>query len=135
MQAFDSSTFRSKSHFEEDGTQNYLVFQSMYRYRIGNTERISWWNSKGFSDEIIKPSTSSDNSLAPVLSNIGNKTRVKFDGVSLKQDKVTFNHVTIVNIYIVYEISFSDSNNSYTALKKVLFGAVKLIKNTDNDNN
>ena len=137
MQAFDSSSFRSKSHFDEDGTQNYLVFQSMYRYfkRTGNTERISWWNSKGFSDEIIKPSTSSDNSLAPVLSNIGNKTRVKFDGGSLKQDKVTFTHVTIVNIYIVYEISFSDSNNSYTALKKVLFGAVKLIKNTDNDNN
>ena len=109
----------------------------MYRYfkRIGNTENISSWNSKGFSDEIIKPSTTSDNSLAPVLSNIGNKTRVKFDGGSLKQDKVTFTHVTIVNIYIVYEISFSDSNNSYTSLKKVLFGAFKLIKNTDNDNN
>ena len=51
----------------------------MRRYfkRIGNTERISSWNSKGFSDEIIKPSTTSDNSLAPVLSNIGNKTRTK----------------------------------------------------------
>ena len=27
LQTFDSNYFRSKSHFEEDGTQNYLVFQ------------------------------------------------------------------------------------------------------------
>ena len=29
---FDSSCLRGKNHFEEDGTQNYLVFQPMYRY-------------------------------------------------------------------------------------------------------
>ena len=29
---FDSSYFIGKSHFEEDGIQNYLAFQSMYRY-------------------------------------------------------------------------------------------------------
>ena len=28
----DSSHFREKSHFEDDGTQKYLVFQQMYRY-------------------------------------------------------------------------------------------------------
>ena len=27
LEAFDSSYFRTKSHFEEDGTQNYLAFQ------------------------------------------------------------------------------------------------------------
>ena len=32
LQKFDSSYFRGKSYFEEDGTQNYLVFQPMYRY-------------------------------------------------------------------------------------------------------
>ena len=31
-QAFDSSCFRGKSHFEDDDTQSYLVFQPMYRY-------------------------------------------------------------------------------------------------------
>ena len=42
LQAFDSSYFRGKSHFEDDGIQNYLVFQPMYRYfkEIGNTDRI-----------------------------------------------------------------------------------------------
>ena len=29
---FDSNYFRGKSHFEDDGTQNYLLFQPMYRY-------------------------------------------------------------------------------------------------------
>ena len=32
LQTFDSSYFKGKSHFEEDGTQNYLVFQQIYRY-------------------------------------------------------------------------------------------------------
>ena len=32
LKSFDSSYFIGKSHFEEDGTQNYLVFQSMYGY-------------------------------------------------------------------------------------------------------
>ena len=32
LKAFDSSYFHGKSHFEEDGTQNYLVFQPIKRY-------------------------------------------------------------------------------------------------------
>ena len=66
------------------------------------------WKSKGLSDEVIKPPTTSGNSLAPALSYIGNKARVKFNGSCLKQAKITFTHGTIVNMYIVY-----DSNNNY----------------------
>ena len=42
LQKFDSSYFRGKSHFEEDGAQNYLAFQPMYRYfkRIAGSGRI-----------------------------------------------------------------------------------------------
>ena len=63
----------------------------MYRYfkKIDNTEPIS----------LSKPNVS-DNFLAPALSYIGNKTRVKFDGSCLKQDKITFTHGKIVNICI-----------------------------------
>ena len=32
LETFDSIYFRGKTHFEEDGTQNYLVFQPIYRY-------------------------------------------------------------------------------------------------------
>ena len=32
VKTFDSSYFIGKIYFEEDGTQDYLVFQPMYRY-------------------------------------------------------------------------------------------------------
>ena len=35
LQKFDSSYFRGYDHFEEYGTQNYLVFQPMYRHFKG----------------------------------------------------------------------------------------------------
>ena len=103
----------------------------MYRYfkNIGNTDYISSWKYKGLSDEIIKPSTISDNSLSPTLSYIGNKTRVKFDGDCLKQDKITFLHGKTVNIYIVYEINlWNHVDSSDHTLGNSLFGAVKLVK-------
>ena len=69
------------------------------------------------SDEIIKPPSTPGNSLPPSLSYIGNKTRVKLDGGCLKQDKIIFTHGAIINVYMVYEISFSDSNNNYPTLE------------------
>ena len=32
LKTFDSSYFIGKSHFEEDGVQNYLLFQPIIRY-------------------------------------------------------------------------------------------------------
>ena len=32
LKTFDSGYFIGKSHFEENGTQKYLVFQPIYRY-------------------------------------------------------------------------------------------------------
>ena len=88
LKTFDSSYFIGKSHFEEDGTQNYLVFQPMYRYfkMITNTDYISSWKSKGLSAESFKPPATSDNSLTPALSYYGTKTE-KFTGSCLKQPK------------------------------------------------
>ena len=42
LKTFDSSYFRGKNYFEEDGTQNYLVFQPVYKYfrKIGSTKNI-----------------------------------------------------------------------------------------------
>ena len=42
--------------------------------------------------------------LNPSLNFVGTKSRVKFNGDRLKQERFTFNHGKIVNIYIVYEI-------------------------------
>ena len=103
LKTLDLSYFIGKSHFEEDGTQNYLVFQPLNKYFkvITNTDYISSWKSKGLSAESIKPPTTSDNSLTPTLSYYGTKTRVKFTGSCLKQPKISYTHGTIVKIYIV----------------------------------
>ena len=76
--------------------------------KIDNTDHISAWKSKGLSDESIKPPSTSDNSLAPSLSYIGTRKRVKFVGSCLKQDKITVTHGKTVNLYIVYEINLWD---------------------------
>ena len=65
---------------------------------ITNTDYVSSWKFKGLSDKTIKPLTTSNNTLTPILNYYGTKTRVGFDGDCLKQDKVTFNHRKIVNI-------------------------------------
>ena len=80
---FDSSYFKGKFYFEEDGSQNYLVFQTMYRYfkNIANTKSISSRKSKGLSDEIIKRYTASNNSLSPTLEYDVKRMYVKFNEV------------------------------------------------------
>ena len=106
LKTFDQRYFIGKSHFEEDGTQNYVVFQPINRYfkLIANTDYVSSWKSKGLSAESIKPPNTSDNSLTPVFNYYGTKTRVKFNGSCLQQPKLSYTHGTIVNIYIVYEL-------------------------------
>ena len=84
LKTFDSSYFIGKSHFEEDGTQNYLVFQPLNKYfkLITNTLSILSWQSKGLSTENIDPLTTS---LSPSINYVGNKIRVEFTGTCLKQ--------------------------------------------------
>ena len=70
LKTFDSSYFIDKSHFEEDGTQNYLAFQSIYRYfkiiaGVGNGSYIYYWKSKGLSDEKINSIKMPNDSITP----------------------------------------------------------------------
>ena len=105
LKTFYLSYFRGKSHFEEDGTQNHLIFQPMYKYFKITIDNISERKSKELSDESMKTPSTSNNFLNPLLDYVSTKIGVKFSGSCLKQDKSTHNHGTIVNIYIVYEIS------------------------------
>ena len=134
LKSFDSSYFIGKSHFEEDGTQNYLVFQRLNKYFkvIASTNYISSWQSKGLSDEIIKPPSTSDNSLNPAVNYYGAKARLQFRGSCLKEDKSTINHGKIVNIYIVYELD-KKYGKTHPKLVNCLFGAVSIAKNADID--
>ena len=51
----------------------------------------------------------------------------------LRQDKVTYNHGPIVNIYIVCRLTPFTTSTKSAAQEKCLFGAAKLTKNDDID--
>ena len=127
--------FRGKSHFKEDVTQNYLPFQPMYKYfeKVVNFDYILEWKSKGFSDGSIKSPSAPHNFLNPSLNYLDAKTRVRFSGSCKKQDKITYAHGKIVNIYTVYEINQSNNTSSHPVLKICFFGAVSLTKNAGID--
>ena len=65
------------------------------------------------------------------MKKIDDKTRAKFNGSCLKQDKIICNHGTIVNIYIVHELSSNFNYNENITWENCLFGAIKLTKNVD----
>ena len=91
LETFDSIYFRGKSRFEDDVTQNYLVFQTIQIYfkRASNTNNyVLSWKPKGLSDEIIKPPSTSNNALNPLLNYVGTKIRVEFKGSCLEKDEI-----------------------------------------------
>ena len=83
------------------------------------------------SDQKIYSIVTSNYSIKPELSCYGTKARVKFSGSCLKQYKAKYNHGTIVNIYIVYEISKYNRISRYPTLENCLFGTVSLTKHAD----
>ena len=90
LKAFDFSYFQSKNHFEDDGTQNWLVFQPMHRYfklASDNPSIILSWKYKELSDERIKSTATSNKILNPSQNYIGTKARVRFSRDCLKQNK------------------------------------------------
>ena len=68
--------------------------------------------------------------LIQKVSYYSTKARLEFRGSCLKQDKSTFNHGKIVNIYIVYELDKS-YNKTHPTLVNCLFGAVSITKNAE----
>ena len=133
----DASYFRGKNYFGDGEMQNYFVFWPIYKYfkrvidNTDNTVHVHYWKSKGLSDgKINAPGTSSSNDQAPIWSMEygGAGIRLKFKEDHLRQNKVTYNHGKIVNIYIVYQISSTFTNQSSLTLKNPLFGVVKITK-------
>ena len=85
------------------------------------------------SDERINSITASNYRITKEFSYYGTKTRVKFSGSCLKQDKATHNHGAVVNLYIFYEISKNYNISSYPILENCWFGGVSLSKHVDID--
>ena len=117
-----------RTNFECKLLQKYfcLEFLTNDLQKVANSNHISAWKSKGLSDESIKPPAASNNSLAPVLNYIKSKVSC------LKQDKLTFTYIKVINICIIHKINFWPFNvGKDFALISFLFETVKLTKNTD----
>ena len=98
-------------------------------FKITNEKYISSLKSKGLSDETITPYATSDNTLTPLIHHYGTRIRLKFSKSCLKQpNKLTYDYGHRVNVYIVYELGASGSNDNDPTLKNCLFGAVILTK-------
>ena len=114
---------------EGSGKQNYLVFLPINKYFelnsvINTSDYVSSWQSKGLSNESIKPPTSNNSLTTPELNYDGTKTKIKFTGSCLKQSSHILTHKKVVNIYIAYELAASSSHDSDPTIKNCLFGAV-----------
>ena len=131
------SYYRGKQYCDEgSGKKNYLVFLPITKYLTLNSvvnaaDYVLSWQSKGLSNESIKPPTATDNDLTPKLSYYGTKTKITFTRSCLKQSSHILTHKKVVNIYIVYELAASSSHDSDPTIKNCLFGAVTLTKNAD----
>ena len=101
----------------------------MYRYfktfTKNNLILISSWESKGLSNKKIRSTKTSSYDQSPRLVCDNARIKLNFSGDLLKQDKITYSHRPIVNIYVVYRLA-PRTNNSDVTLENCLFGVVKL---------
>ena len=62
------------------------------------------------------------------------KMRAEFKGSCLKQSKVTFTPMNVVDLFLVYELDrWSQDLNADSTIKDCWLGAVKLTENADPD--
>ena len=97
LQPFDSNYFHVKSHFEDGGTQNYLVFLPVPMHFKTVKQlilvKLQCEKKKRLLDENIKLKSMSDNSHNPGISYFDNaKIRAKFVGTCLKLENLMFTH-------------------------------------------
>ena len=138
--AKEFSYFHGKNYFDEDGNQNYYIFQPISKYlKVANVNDINYilsWKSRELSDMKIESIKTSNYSLNQRIATCHmSKIKIKFDGSFSHRFPPTVIYGNIVNIYIVYEITSDYKDINYPTLENCLFGSVKLTKNSDIDKN
>ena len=131
--------FHGENYFDEDGNQNYYIFQPISKYLkvayVNDINYILSWKSRGLNGIKIESIKTNDYLLNPRMDHYDmSKIRIKFDGSFLNRFPPSILHGDIVNIYIVYEITSGYKDINYPTLENCLIGSVKLTKNADIDN-
>ena len=108
MQTYNSSLFIGQVSLAMMDLYFFLIFQQLYKtfkMPVGITNKIIDWESKGLSNEKIKPPITANYSLPLKLIWMNNsKIRVEFKGSCLEQDKVTFTPRNVVNLFTAYQL-------------------------------
>ena len=136
--AKELSYFHGKNYFDEDGNQNYYIFQPISKYlkvvHVNDITYILSWKSKGLNDAKIDSINTNNYLLNPRMDHYDmSKIRMKFDRSFLNRFPPTILHGNIVNIYIVYEITSDYKDINYPTLENCLFGSVNVTRNSDID--
>ena len=136
--AKELSYFHGKNYFDEDGNQNYYIFQPISKYLkvayVNDINYILSRKSRGLNDTKIESIKTNNYLLNPRMDLYGmRKIRIKFNGSFLNRFPPAILYRDIVNIYIVYEITSDYKDINYPTLENCLLGSVKLTKNVDID--
>ena len=91
LKTYNSSLFIGQNYFGNYGSQNFLIFQPIYKtfkMLAGLADTIAKWESKGLSNKKNKPLTTANHSLSSELRWMNNsRIKVEFKGSCLKQAK------------------------------------------------
>ena len=103
LKTFDSSYFHGKNYFDEDGNQNYYIFQPISKYlKVAYVNDITYvlsWKSRGLNDAKIESIKTNNDSLNPCMDHYDTSTiRIKFDGSFSNRFPPTILHGYILNI-------------------------------------
>ena len=131
LNTFDLIYFLGKNYFDEDGTENYYIFQPISKYLkvayVNDINHILSWKSRGLSDIKIEYIKTNNYLLHPRIDHYNtSKIRIKFNGSFLNRFPPTILHGNIVNTYIIYEITSNYNAFDYPTLENCLLGSVKL---------
>ena len=130
----DASYSRCKNYFGgSDGTQNYSVFQGVYKYfedvDVSKTLIKFYaysWISKGLSNEKV---SSVSGFKHPFIKYTNARIKLKFDQSILRQKSST-SLGSAAKYYVVYRL-IPRTNSSSIVLDNCLFGKIKMTKNVD----
>ena len=84
------------------------------------------WRSTGLSNETIKPTK---DSFSPKLPFMGEKISLNFNSSILAQEKISYTHGSIVDIYVVYSLPNIAISTDSDSIAECLFGVVRLCNN------
>ena len=114
--------------------QFYFLFESKSKPFTKNGEAINAWITTGIyndSNNMDLFSVNNSNNNSPTLLNKNNRLGVTFNGNYMKQNKLSYAHRKIVNLYIACELKNTRIDSPDFTVQNGFFGAVKITKNAN----